>query len=252
MVVVTGRRRLIGLAAAHGARLLALDTPSTAEATAGFLRRVGSTHPVPDPAAVEEIVARCGRLPLALAVVAARALSSPERSLTRLAGELAATQGRLDGFSDFEEGNGLREIFSWSYRRLGTEARRVFSFLASLPLLSSHRTADFTTAALAELADISWHAAAAAAGELVHARLLDVRKGDRYSVHSLVLAYAAELDCVRGTEHTHAAGVRAPTIDTRAVLGLVVGPPVPVSSDMPHAPRLPGTRDRPLLSTLAS
>ncbi|MFE9445139.1 BTAD domain-containing putative transcriptional regulator [Streptomyces sp. NPDC006602] len=249
MVVVTSRRRLIGLAAAHGARLLALDTPLTAEATAGFLRRVGPTHPTPDPAAVEEIVARCGRLPLALAVVAARAVSRPEQPLTRLAAELAATQGTLDGFNDFDEGNGLREVFSWSYRRLGTEARRVLSLL---PLVPSHRTADITTAALADLVGMSWGAAAATAGELVHARLLDVRKGDRYSAHSLVLAYAAELDCGSETKHTNATDARAPITDTHAVLGLVVDPPVPVLSDVSNTSRLPRTRDRLLLSTLAS
>jgi DNA-binding SARP family transcriptional activator len=238
VVMVTSRRRLPGLATAHGARRLALDTPPVGEATAGFLRRVGSAHPAPDPAAVEEIVARCGRLPLALAVVAARAASCPEQPLTRLAAELAATSQGLDGFNDFDEDNGLREVFSWSYRRLSTEAREVFS------LLPSQRTAEFTTAALADLAGMSWSATAAAAGELVHARLLDIRRSGRYSAHRLVLAYATELHRVSRTEH--------PNTDSPAKLGLVLNAAVPAPSDVTHASRIACTRDRLLLSTLAS
>ncbi|WP_229378517.1 BTAD domain-containing putative transcriptional regulator [Streptomyces sp. VRA16 Mangrove soil] len=188
MVVVTSRSRLLGLAAAHGARLLSLDLPSMAAATECFLRRVGSTHLDADAATVEEIVTWCGRLPLALAVVAARAVSRPEQSLSRLAAELAAAQGSLDGFDDFDGTNDLRSAFSWSCRRISAEAKRVFC------LLPLHGTADITAAVLASLAGISWEAAATAAGELVGARLLDARERDRYGTHSLILAYAAELD----------------------------------------------------------
>ncbi|MEU6848025.1 transcriptional regulator [Streptomyces sp. NPDC046716] len=198
MVVVTSRSPLIGLAAAHGAWLLGLDVPSAATAAECFLRRISATHLDADPSAVEEIVARCGRLPLALAIVAARAVSRPEQPLTRLAAELAAAQGGLDGFNDFDGANDLRGVFSWSCRRISAEAKRVFCLLPQI------RTADFTTAALAGPAGISWEAAATAAGELVGARLLEVRGHDRYSVHSLIRAYAAELDGWRETGRTFA------------------------------------------------
>lgn len=270
MVVVTGRSRLSGLATAHGARLLALDVPSTAEATACFLERVGSTHPDTDPAVVEEIVVRCGRLPLALAVVGARAVSRPEQPLARLAAELTGAQGKLHGFDD-DSANDVRGAFSWSYRRLGAEARRIFS------LLPLHRTADFTTAALAGLAGVPRDAAATAAGELVRARLLDARGHDLFGAHSLVLAYAAELDrsgeadraaaqprphghprhsarfaarlsYVRAAAHpdetlspgvtveplADAAAARAETTGTRAGLRSVTGRPASVLSDASH------------------
>ncbi|KMS86555.1 MULTISPECIES: AfsR/SARP family transcriptional regulator [Streptomyces] len=187
MVVVTGRSRLIGLATAHGARLLSLDLPSVAEATAGFLRRVAPARTDVDVAVVEEIVARCGRLPLALALVAARAASRPEQPLTRLAAELATAQGSLGGFDEDDSANAVRGVFSWSYRTLGAEAKRVFR------LLPLHRASDIGTATLARAAGVSREAAAAATGELVRARLLDVRGHDRYGAHDLVLAYAAEL-----------------------------------------------------------
>lgn len=198
MVVVTSRSRLIGLAAAHGARLLALGLPSMAEATACFLQRVGSMRPDVDAAVVEEIVVRCGRLPLALAIVGARAVSRPEQSLARVAAELAASQGSLHGFDEDDSANDLRGVFSWSFRRLSVEARSVFC------LLPLHRTAVFTTAALASLAGIPQGAAAMAAGELVRARLLDARGRDRYGAHSLVLAYAAELNRAGETDRVAA------------------------------------------------
>jgi hypothetical protein len=115
-------------------------------------------------------------------------MSRPEQPLTRLAAELAAGRGSLHGFDDDVSANDVRGVFSWSYRRLGAEARRIFS------LLPRHQTAAFTTDALAGLAGIARDAAATAAGELVRVRLLDARGRDQFGVHSLVLAYAAELN----------------------------------------------------------
>ncbi|MFF5549595.1 AfsR/SARP family transcriptional regulator [Streptomyces olivaceoviridis] len=222
MVVVTGRSRLIGLAAAHGARLLSLDLPSVAEATACFLRRVGPARTDVGVAVVEEIVARCGRLPLALALVAARAASRPEQPLTRLAAELAAAQGSLGGFDEEDSANAVRGVFSWSYRTLGAEAKRVFR------LLPRHRACDVGTAGLASAAGISRDAAATAVGELVRARLLDIRGRDRYGAHDLVLAYAAELD--RAGEADRSAAPRRSYVHSRRS-ARPVARPVPGRAD---------------------
>ncbi|MET9015909.1 AfsR/SARP family transcriptional regulator [Streptomyces olivaceoviridis] len=222
MVVVTGRSRLIGLAAAHGARLLSLDLPSVAEATACFLRRVGPARTDVGVAVVEEIVARCGRLPLALALVAARAASRPEQPLTRLAAELAAAQGSLGGFDEEDSANAVRGVFSWSYRTLGAEAKRVFR------LLPRHRACDIGTAGLASAAGISRDAAATAVGELVRARLLDIRGRDRYGAHDLVLAYAAELH--RAGEADRSAAPRRSYVHSRRS-ARPVARPVPGRAD---------------------
>ncbi|WP_079178903.1 AfsR/SARP family transcriptional regulator [Streptomyces humi] len=187
MVVVTSRRRLTRLATTHGARLISLDVLSAAEATECFLRRLGRARADAGTAVIQEIVAGCGRLPLALAVAAARAASRPEQPLTRLAAELTAARGSLAGFDEADGANFLRGAFSWSHRTLGAEAKRVFS------LLPRHVPADVSTAALARLAGVPPGAAAVAAGELVRVRLLDVRGPDRYGAHDLVRAYAAEL-----------------------------------------------------------
>ncbi|MCX5355684.1 BTAD domain-containing putative transcriptional regulator [Streptomyces mirabilis] len=156
MVVITSRRRLSGLAAVLGARLTSLDVPSATEATRCFLERVGAGRPDADADAVEEIVELCGRLPLALSVVAAHVRGRPDQPLGRTAAELAAVREGLDGFSDDDRGNALRAVFSWPYRTLGPDAAPAFR------LLPSHRTAEFGTGEVAGAAVLSPQAATAA------------------------------------------------------------------------------------------
>ncbi|WP_234545059.1 AfsR/SARP family transcriptional regulator [Streptomyces shenzhenensis] len=186
MVVITSRGRLSAIAAAHGARLTGLDVLPSTEAIGCFLERAGVGHADADAGAVEEIVELCGRLPLALSLVAARVQGLPEQPLRRTAAELAAVREGLDGFDD-DRGNDLRAVFSWSYRTLGPEAARIFR------LLPSRRTAEFETGELAAAAGLPPRAATAALGELVRARLLTPVRDDRYGAHRLVIAYAAEL-----------------------------------------------------------
>ncbi|MET9296998.1 BTAD domain-containing putative transcriptional regulator [Streptomyces sp. NPDC003077] len=187
MVVVTSRTRLTGLAAAHGAHLATLEVPSADEATAGFLRRVEGVRPDADAGSVRRIVDRCGRLPLAVAVVAARAASYPEHPLPRIAAELARADRSLDGFDDDHLDNDVRAAFSWSYRALSESAARLFR------LLPPHPGDDATLSDLTALAGLSPRVAAAAVGELVRARLLTARRRGRYRSHDLILAYAGEL-----------------------------------------------------------
>ena len=49
-----------------------------------------------EPAAADELITRCARLPLALAIVAARAATHPHLSLGALAAELRDSRDRLD------------------------------------------------------------------------------------------------------------------------------------------------------------
>ncbi|MFE6195943.1 BTAD domain-containing putative transcriptional regulator [Streptomyces sp. NPDC057838] len=198
MVIVTSRPRLTGLAAAHGARLTTLEVPSADEATATFLNRVKGVRADADAEAARQIVDRCGRLPLAVAIAAARAASCPSHPLPRIAAELTSAGRGLDGFSDDHLDNDVRAVFSWSYRTLSAPAARLFR------LLPLHPGNDVGVSALASLAGTSPAATAAAVGELVRARLLTVRKGHRYRCHDLVLAYASELAASEGAARTAA------------------------------------------------
>ncbi|CAM5490655.1 AfsR/SARP family transcriptional regulator [Streptomyces fumanus] len=186
-VLITGRRRLTDLATLNGARLLSLDVPSAAEAARCFLRRVGAAHPGPDAAAVADIVEHCGRLPLALGIVAARVTAFPDVPLRRTADELAAAGGSLEAFRDDDRGNAVRAVFSWSYRTLGPDAARLFR------ALPRRGRGELTTAELTGLAPAAARTVAGAVAELVRARLLTPVGPDRYGVHPLVLAYAGEL-----------------------------------------------------------
>ncbi|MER6979312.1 BTAD domain-containing putative transcriptional regulator, partial [Streptomyces carpinensis] len=194
MVIVTSRSRLTGLAAAHGAHLLTLDVPSSAESTRTFLERVKVSRPHARAHDVVPLVERCGRLPLAVAIVAARAAAHPESTLEEIASELADTRTSLESFRDENLDNDVRSVFSWSYRTLGEQAARLF------PLLAVHPGPEVTAAALASMAGITLQEATQAVGELVRARLLTVRGRDRYWAHDLVLAYAAELAAQQGAD----------------------------------------------------
>lgn len=243
MVVVTSRSRLTGLVSANGAHLLTLDVPSSSESTRTFLERVRVARPDARAGDVRPLVEKCGRLPLAVAIVAARAAAYPERSLGEIASELADTEASLEGFSDDNLDNDVRGVFSWSYRTLSPQAARLFRSLAL------HPGPDVTTAALASMAGIPPSEAAQAVGELVRARLLTVRGRHRFWAHDLILAYAVELAGKYDSDRT---GVRARLQDhylqTAHAANLLLRPgPQPIAP----VPPLPSVTPEPLADAAA-
>src|SRR5262249_26062253 len=125
LAIVTSRNQLSGLVVTGGADPLALDPLSPAggpELPAPAPR----TGPVAaEPAAAEEIAERCSRLPLALAIVAARAATHPGFPLQAIAAELAESGGSLDAFSGADAATDVRTVFSWSYQALEPAAGRL-------------------------------------------------------------------------------------------------------------------------------
>jgi DNA-binding SARP family transcriptional activator len=175
--VVTSRHRLTELTL-RGARALTADLPGIDDARDSLRARIGDQRASAEPQALDEIIARCGRLPLAIAVVGARAHGNPEFSLAAIAAELRAAPNPLDA---------LHDIFSWSYRSLTEPAARL------LRLLSLHVGGEITTAAAASLAGLPPRRARELTGELAQGRLLLERQPGRYVLHDLIHAYAAEL-----------------------------------------------------------
>jgi transcriptional regulator with XRE-family HTH domain len=88
VALVTSRRQLTGLIAIEGARPITVDALSAAEARELLRRRLGSGRIAGEPGAVTELIDRCGRMPLALAVAAGRAAAHPALTLSALAAEL--------------------------------------------------------------------------------------------------------------------------------------------------------------------
>ena len=203
LVVVTSRSSLAGLAAAEGARPLRLGPLGTEEGVRLLAARLGPERVTTEPKAVAELVARCGHLPLALAVMAARAAADPGLPLGVLAGQLAgvpgaeaaatgrgaagAGPGRLEVLETGDPATSLRQLLFWSYRQLSPRAAQMFA------LLGVHCGPEVTVPAAASLAGVSRAEARRGLAELADASLAAEHRPGRYVVHDLVRGYAAGL-----------------------------------------------------------
>ncbi|WP_158273903.1 BTAD domain-containing putative transcriptional regulator [Micromonospora sp. RP3T] len=186
-VVVTSRRQLTGLVAADGAQPLALDLLTAADARQLLEDRLGAARLAAEPAAADDIVTRCERLPLAIALAAARAATRPGLPLAALADELRDVRGRLDALAGDGPTTDLRAVFAVSYRALTTAAATLFR------LMGLHPGSDLTGSAAASLAGVPVHEIRRLIRELTDAHLLAEHVPDRFACHDLLRAYASEL-----------------------------------------------------------
>jgi tetratricopeptide (TPR) repeat protein len=184
---VTSRRDLADLVAGEGAYPLVLDVLAADEAADLLARRLGGSRVAGEPDAVAQIVDRCARLPLALAIAAARAADRPGFPLAVLAQELRAATRALDPFDGGEAATDVRAVFSWSYRALSAPAARLFR------LLGVHPGQDVAVPAAASLAAIEPEQARLLLAELTRAHLIAEHAPGRFVLHDLLRAYAAEL-----------------------------------------------------------
>lgn len=188
LVVVTSRNRLIGLVVSDGAHPVTLDLLPPAEARELLSGRLGRGRAGRDPTALDEIVGRCAGLPLALAVVAARAVGQPDVPLAALATELRNTDpDRLTALATGDPATDVRAVFSWSYRALDADSARLFR------LLGLHPGPDAGRAAVASLAGLPPARVGPLLAGLTRANLLTERATGRYAMHDLLRAYASEL-----------------------------------------------------------
>ena len=206
LVLITSRNRLPGLIAAHGAHAVNLDTLPADEARQAMALRLGSARLAAEPDALDEIIDRCGGLPLAMAVVAARATVYQDLSLAEIAGELRDARTRLDALSADGAAADVRAVFSWSYRLLSVPARRLFR------LLSVHGGPELSSNAAAVLAGLPRAEIQPLLAELTGARLLTEHRPGRFTSHDLTRDYAAELSATEDAQD-----------DRRDALGLLLG-----------------------------
>lgn len=200
LVIVTSRNRLSGLVAVDGAHPLHLDVLSVPEARGLLARRLGADRVAAEPDAVEEIIARCARLPLALAVVAASAATRSALPLSAIAAELRESADSLNAFHDVDTAADVRSVFSWSYHALTPDAARLFR------LLGLHPGPDIALPAAASLAGLTVPHTRQLLSELIQAHLVDEHVPGRYSSHDLLRAYATELaEAVVSLQQTRAA-----------------------------------------------
>jgi DNA-binding SARP family transcriptional activator/tetratricopeptide (TPR) repeat protein len=201
LALVTSRNHLTGLVATEGAHPVALDLLPAADARDLLIRRLGSGRVAREPAAADDIIARCARLPLALTIAAARAATSPGFPLAVFATELREATRTLDPFDGGDLATDVRTVFSWSYGALGAVAARLFR------LLGLHPGPDLGLAAAASLAAIQPDQVRAPLTELTRAHLLAEPSPGRYALHDLLRSYAAEQAQAHDSQQTRAAAV---------------------------------------------
>ncbi|QQQ73824.1 tetratricopeptide repeat protein [Saccharothrix sp. 6-C] len=191
VVLVTSRSRLGGLVAREQAKPMALDFLSSDESRELISTYLGADRARAERRAVDELVERCARLPIALAIAGSRAATEPHLAVGELVTELA----------ELSTGDGLdiRAVFDWSYRTLSAEAARLFR------LLGLHPGADVGVPAAASLVGLPAPRTRRLLNELIGAALLEVRSPGRYRHHDLLREYAAE----RAAEEESAEATRA-------------------------------------------
>jgi tetratricopeptide (TPR) repeat protein/transcriptional regulator with XRE-family HTH domain len=187
LAIVTSRDRLTGLIATEGATPVPLGVLSDQDAADLLMRRLGARRLADEPDAVDDLVARCDRLPLALSVVAARAAVDSGVSLAAMAGELRHPEAALDALTAGDAATEVRSVFSWSYRSLPAPARTVFQ------AVGLHPGPDVDLYAAANLAGLPAAETRRAFAELGELHLVTPRPGGRYATHDLLRAYAGEV-----------------------------------------------------------
>jgi len=187
LAVVTSRSELTGLVALDGAHPLRLDVLAAEEAYDLLAARLSAIRLATEPVATQQIIGRCARLPLALAIVAARAAVRTDLRLAVMADELAREEGPLDVLDGGDPRSNVRTMFAWSYRSLTTTAARLFR------LFGVHPATGVSTDAIASLVGVPVREIRVPLAELVRANLLTPMAADRYTTHDLLRGYAAEL-----------------------------------------------------------
>ncbi|MBB4689970.1 tetratricopeptide repeat protein [Actinoplanes abujensis] len=175
--LVTSRRSLDALDPAVSLRLDVFGEP---EALRFLTDEVGAAAVRDDPGAAARITALCGRLPLALGLVAAQVRARPGWSLTDHADRLDERRrtGRLD--------DGVALALDRSYQDLDAERQRL------LRLVALHPADDFDSYAAAALTGGDLEAVRTGLRQLHQDHLVTLAGDDRYTMHDLIRLHAAE------------------------------------------------------------
>ncbi|MFD7014592.1 BTAD domain-containing putative transcriptional regulator [Streptomyces sp. NPDC059928] len=186
LALVTSRRQMWGLVTSHQAHLIPLGPLDEAESRELLVHLLGRRRVEAEPTAADEIVSRCGRLPLALAVAAARGRAG--FPLSAIAMKLRMGRGTLDAFTGTGDPElDVREILLGSYRVLTPQAAELFRSLAP------HPGPQLTAQSAAALAGLPLRQVSGLLTELSQVHLLTEHADGRYSWHELVRAYATGL-----------------------------------------------------------
>jgi tetratricopeptide (TPR) repeat protein/transcriptional regulator with XRE-family HTH domain len=201
-VVITSRNPMVGLVATDAAQPIVLDVLSRAEARELLRQRLGPDRIGDHDEAVSDIISRCACLPLALALVSARAAAHPRSALSDLAGELRRAADAFDVIFSDEPASDLRTVFFWSYRSLTPTAARTFR------LLGLHPGPGISLDAVASLAGLAPAMTRSLLGQVIGAGLVAEPTPGRFVMHDLLRAFAGELSGLESPEQRRRATAR--------------------------------------------
>ncbi len=185
LVLVTSRNRLTGLVVRDGAHHVALDPLSEQEALWLITELLGEDR-VGSRAEAAELVRLCGRLPLALRIVAGDLAVHPGRAVGDVVAELREGDrlGALEVEGDAE--STVRAAFALSYAALDEPVREAFRHIGV------HPGPVVTPVALAALLNRTENAADELLRRLVETNLVEEERPERFRPHDLVRVYATE------------------------------------------------------------
>jgi DNA-binding SARP family transcriptional activator/tetratricopeptide (TPR) repeat protein len=184
-VVVTSRRRLVGLVAHAEARLVELDMLDV-DASVAVVGRIAGRDGT-EAAALRRLAVLCDGLPLALRIAAARLAVAPTLRVAELVAELDDEHGRLAALGLEDEDSTVRAALDASRRALSPLPARL------LALLGLHPGPDVTAFVVAAMARVRVGEAQRALDALTAANLLSVNEPGRYGAHDLVRVYTRTL-----------------------------------------------------------
>ncbi|WP_410648887.1 tetratricopeptide repeat protein [Amycolatopsis sp. cmx-4-54] len=187
-VLIVSRWRLKSLSAKLTPPVITVAPLGDRSSSSLLTRRIG--HRARDDAeGVEELVRLCRGNPLALTLVAERAVSRAGTRMRTLASQLRDAELLLDlGDEGDWPGMSLRSAFALSYHDLQPAERRVFA------LIGLHPSAEMTTAVIAAADGRPASEVRRSLDILVAAHLIEHPADlDRYRVHDLLHLYAASL-----------------------------------------------------------
>ncbi|MBV2151259.1 tetratricopeptide repeat protein [Kitasatospora sp. SUK 42] len=182
LVLITSRKRLIGL---DDAQILRLDVLPDAEAVALLHAGAGPGRIPADHPRIAELVALCGRLPLAIRITAARLRHSRTLRVEDLVEELRDEVRRLDNLAD--EDRNLTAVFETSYATLPPDEQLLFRRLGRVP------GSDVDAHAAAGLMGTDHRTAERLLESLLDHHLLIQHTPGRYQFHDLLGLYARTL-----------------------------------------------------------
>jgi tetratricopeptide (TPR) repeat protein len=182
LVLVTSRRHLTALA---DAQVISLDVLPPADAAVLLVRLADRPDIRPGDAAVAEICALCGYLPLAIGMLARQLHHHPAWTPAGLAAGLATSHDRLELMT--AENVSVAAAFDLSYADLTAGQRRLFR------RLGLHPGSDIDAYAAAALDDCSLATARRQLAALYDHYLLTEPAAGRYRLHDLLREHAHTL-----------------------------------------------------------